>query len=47
VLEGIGSPEARAFLGDLARGSRLERERDHAAGALSRLSLLRPEKNSK
>jgi len=47
VLEGIGSPEARALLGDLARGSRLERERDHAAGALSRLSLLTPEKNSK
>lgn len=38
VLEGIGSPEAREVLEELAHASRLERERGDAARALSRLS---------
>jgi hypothetical protein len=44
VLEGIGSAEARELLSALARGSRLERERDDAALALSRLSAGKSEK---
>lgn len=46
VLEGIASLDAREVLGELARASRLERERDDALRALSQLSSPRPEKPS-